>query len=60
MIAGLDIHVYFSLFLYLIPLRNNFDHVYTVSELDLDCLPMLNISQPNARLDDFNFMQYGR
>ena len=25
------------------------DHVYTASELDLDCLHILNISQPNDR-----------
>ena len=31
------------------PLRDSFDPVYTASELDLDCLPMLNISQPNGR-----------
>ena len=30
--------------LYLYPLRNSMDPVSTVSSLDLDCLPMLNIS----------------
>ena len=31
-------------FLYMYPLRNSMDPVSTVSGLDLDCLPMLNIS----------------
>ena len=31
-------------FLYLYPLRNSMDPVSEVSGLDLDCLPMLNIS----------------
>ena len=58
MLSGLDIH--FELILYLFPLGDSFDLVYTASELDLACLPMLNISQPNDRLDDFNFMQCAR
>ena len=38
------------------PLRDSLDHVYTASsELDQDCLPILNISQPNDRQGDFIF-----
>ena len=36
------------------PLRDSLDPVYTVPDPDLDCLPMLNISWPNERWDEFN------
>ena len=42
MLSDLDVHFEFIL-LYLYPLRNNMDPVFTVSGLDLDCLPMLII-----------------
>ena len=38
-----------SLFLYVYPLRDSVYPAYTVSELNLDCLPMLNISLQNDR-----------
>ena len=38
-----------SLEILLYSLRDSLDPVYTASELDLDCLPMLNIRQPDDR-----------
>ena len=44
MMSDLDVNFELSFVLYLYPLRSRIDPVSTVSGLDLDCLPMLNIS----------------
>ena len=45
----LFLYVHFEAISIFISPRDSLDPVYTASELDLDCFPILNISQPNDR-----------
>ena len=54
MVSGLDEH-FELIFKKKIPSRDSLDPVYTAPDLDLYCLPRLNISRSNDRWDEFNF-----